>query len=438
MFLTKLCCAKKNFVLSRRNFNDQERRVDRLSPSGRTNSSAFLFQLSVFFYLVAFSADPALAQVPPSASNAANFSTTAPAPVADAPSSQRSKPKLSLGVSATSRRLEDELVKSNVSGPTLELRGEHKFNSFIEGKLITGGLLLSGAASSLYSTEGQPGSVFYISEANLALRPFQPLSIRGGIVESRFNSNPSLLRPPNGFPGLQQVLSFDRNWWQISLSAMQAVPTATGVSKAYVDEGQYPELYTASVGLGLGKAQDLLSANFAWNQFEFVNLPANAAHDSRFAGNQVIGLGAMAAQYLYGFAGSEVSAVLRSQPTRWLKLETRGSALKNDRAPKGVNQGVSAGASATITYRGVEVTPEWGYFRNEADTLPATYTSSGTAFVNRIGWHGGMRVKLVEENLSLTARYVEANRLNSNLLTSQYVADRQIFTIALETSYDLL
>ncbi len=348
-------------------------------------------------------------------------------------SAARGKPSAALTVSVNGRRIHDQYVKSSTAGPGLELAAQHRFNGKLAADLVVGALMNSGTASSLFTTEGQPSSSVYMSEASLSWEPVDPIAFRGGVIETRFSTNQSIFRS-TGFPGVMERARFGGDRYSLALAATQTMPTALGISKNYVDSDRQPYLLLHTIGGAAGAEDDRVSLSASLTHFLFSDLPANAAQDSRFVGNSVVGLGASAARFQYGFQGFEASALLRARLSRAMGVELKGASLRNQDAPEGKNSGYNATVTPVIGLASVEIKPEVGYFHNESDTLPASYTSTGVGSNNREGWLAGVKAKFKDENVTLSARWVEANKIDPN----PYTADRTIFTVGLETTYDLL
>lgn len=341
---------------------------------------------------------------------------------------------MKLSVSVSGRRIHDQFVKSNTAGPGLELQAEHKFNKKIFGTLVVGTLLNTGSASSLYTTEGQPSSFVYMNEASFTYQPLEAITLKGGVLETKFSTNQSLFRA-SGFPGVSEGVKFGGSRLNLILQATQTLPSASGISKNYVDTDVQPYLFLNTIGANAGEKDDLLSASVSGTHYLFGDLPANAAQDSRFVGNSVVGVGASAARFQYQYQGFEVATTLRSRLSRSFAMELKTSGIRNQEAPNGQNLGYNATFVPVIDVGNVELKPEVGYFHNESDTLPATYTSTGLGSNNRHGWLAGIKAKFKSENVTLSSRWVEANKIDKS---NPYTADRTIFTVGLETSYDIL
>lgn len=357
----------------------------------------------------------------------------APTPIGTESAGKSKKTTAKLSASISGRRLQDQYVKSNTSGPGLEAAFAHEFNRMFSATVVVGSVMNTGTASSLFSAEGSPSSFVYANEASLSFKPNEAILVRGGVIETRFSVNQSIFRT-SGFPGVTESYKIGGDRYNLTLSATQTMPTASGLSKNYVDSDTTPYLLLHSLGGNLGEKDDRVSLSAAVTHFVFDELPANAAHDSRFAGNSVVGTGASAARFQYEFEGIETSALMRARANRNLRFELRAANLRNWNAPVGKRSGYNATLTPIIDVGNFEIKPEVGIFYNESDTLPATYTSSGVGQNNRNGWLAGLKAKFKDENVTISTRWVEANKIAPN----PYTADRTIFTVGVETSYDLL
>ncbi len=80
---------------------------------------------------------------------------------------------------------------------------------------------------------------------------------------------------------------------------------------------------------------------------------------------------------------------------------------------------------------GKEIEPLVAWFRIETDPVPAFYTMTKIGHNNRKGWTGGLRVKLVEEQVSLNASYSKAKVVEQTPLQ----ADRSVIELSIGTDY---
>ena len=108
--------------------------------------------------------------------------------------------------------------------------------------------------------------------------------------------------------------------------------------------------------------------------------------------------------------------------------------MRNELAPEGKDRGYlyTVGFAQPLGFR--EVSASIGYFYNEEDTLPASYTSSGKGSNNRFGQVARLGYSNSKENVSGYIQYTRANEI----VNKPYTADRDIVVLGLEVSYDVL
>jgi hypothetical protein len=297
------------------------------------------------------------------------------------------------------RSADDTLSSSRTVGVGLFAYLRHRFTEGLEAKVLGGALLETGSSSSLFTDEFEPKSRLFLQEASLRWQPFQPLLLIGGALDQRHHSSP-LFIDGGTFPAAMLSLDPDFGHWIAHFDAQAAIPTSRTLStRTTTGKENTPALFTEKAVVGWNEKGGA-RALFRVTHFQFQNLTHGMAQDSRFYGNQIAGIGA-ASVFIYQYEGFEAG------PDFLLPLGDRfsaglgGSFLNNSKAPSNRNQGLYA--YADLTYRGEKFSlrPRIEWFRNEADSAPAFYSSPEFGHNNRRGYGAALRFEMPEAKLEV-------------------------------------
>ncbi|MFN9068864.1 MAG: hypothetical protein ACK5V3_16680, partial [Bdellovibrionales bacterium] len=169
----------------------------------------------------------------------------------------------------------------------------------------------------------------------------------------------------------------------------------------------------------------------------------STASDSQKTGSTV--LGSKDFQFAYEFRGREFALGFDQEVGLSHKIEWRGSALTNERAPSENRDGWHQQVRYTRTFDKWKFIPSITQFRVESDALPSSYSIGSYGFTNRVGYNVTLKFDFPKDRFNFFAGYTNANAIvssddiqqftNSNLGTFQ--ADREIFTLGDEVTYDI-
>lgn len=342
--------------------------------------------------------------------------------------------KLELKAGVMGRSLEDEIVNSKYAGGTLDINGERTLiKDYLAARLNLTVMMTSGSFTNLYGDEGKAPNAVYINEAAVSFTPASFLKFEGGVLLTQFSSLPSNF-DALGFPGARETIEFGNEDFKIGTFAMQAIPTSDTAAVKSSEAGINSQVQMIGVTLSTDpKDKKDFGLAASVTRFDFKNLNTSAATDSQKLGNTVVAEGPQA-RFRYEFGGYESSANVAYQMTKRLKGTLSGSYLKNDKAPDLSNKGYlySAGLSTPISGNELGITA--GYFYNESDTLPASYTSTGKGSNNRFGNVVRLSLENKKEKVNGFVQYTKANEIEDR----PYTADREIILFGLEVAYEIL
>lgn len=349
-------------------------------------------------------------------------------------SPETKRTKLSVTTGLLGRSLEDRYVNSKYAGGTINLVGSHRIADNLEARMAVGFLLSAGSYSNLYGSEGSAPNAVYVDEAALAYKPFSSLSLEAGVILTQFSTMPSNMESM-GFPSLRQTYEMGNADYKAQIFATQAIPTSDTAAVQATQSGITTTLLMYGIG-GTTNAQDLdgLTLSGSVGRFQFENLNSSAATDSQTLGNSVDGGGGPQARFRYQFEGTEVGAKVAYRFKGGLKTSLSGAYVKNEKAPEEKNKGYLYSAGVAMPFGTREVSASFGYFYNEEDTLPASYTSTGKGSNNRFGQVARIGMENSKDSVSGFVQYTRANEI----VNKPFTADRDIIVLGLEIGYDVL
>lgn len=375
---------------------------------------------------VAFMAAAASAQTTPSMEAS---ETTATVSIVAEPVLQN---KLSMTTGITGSSREDRFVNSKYVGGIISIEGEASISDYFSSRLGLTFFLTEGSYSNRYGSEGKAPKAMYLDEALVEVRPIEQVAVQAGIVKTRISPFTSTL-DANGFPGFKETVKLEGDYLKTSLMAIQAMPTSTTATVKQSESGVTTSFIAYGGEISTNpKGSDGLTLQASLARFEFNNLTSSAAKDSEGLGNSI--QSTSQSRFLYGFAGTETGLGASYKFNKDTSLKIGGTFLRNDLAPEQKNKGYVYSASLSFPAFSGSLTTSAGYYYNESDTLPATYTSGTRGFNNRFGQFGSLRHTLKKHNLSSYLRFTRVNEIEDR----PTVDDRNSVSIGLEVDYDIL
>ncbi len=340
-----------------------------------------------------------------------------------------------LSFSLTGRRYDDAIVNSRWGRAAIGIDLKKRFTSYLSGRLAIEQRFTSGAASNYYTVTdgGASPQGTLIDEAGLTFKPADYFKAVAGIVSVGLNPVYSTMSGQSWFAGKMQS-DIKMGDHTLTFLAAQATPSSGGVSNRTVDDGTLP-LFTQ--GTVMTEFQPLESMQFraAYTSYVFTDPSARTAEDSKFNGSTVLGNGPYI--FAYDYKGAEVAADV--QFTLFLddKLTIKVAQIRNDKAPEKMNQGDIWKAEYQKNFNRYEVSAAVGGFRIESDAIPSSYGVELMGFSNRVGHSTTVRVRIPKQNLGFMIGHANANVLNKVATASGTQADREVYTIKTELTYDL-
>ncbi len=358
-------------------------------------------------------------------------------PKADADPSPNKNAKLNLTTTVSSKSVEDKILNSKTSGAVLELVGERTFTPYLSGTIDISMIMMTGNFSNRYTAEGGAPNGLDISEASITgklwSKETQSFSVSAGVMPIDFTTLISMWDGP-GFAGVKESYNSDGDQVKGQFWASQTTPSSSTAAVKSSESGVNSQLQLVGANIS---TNNLDTSAFTFKagatRFDFQNLTSSAATDSQYAGNSVIQIGNQA-RFKYEFKGYEGAASMAAKLSNHWKMEFLASYLTNTEAPTTLNKAQMGQIKTSYLGDGIKLTTSVASFYNEADTLPASYTTVGLGNNNRFGWSASFKSEWEKQKVSAILKFVQANEIQDNI----YTADRQILSLSVEAKYDIL
>ncbi|OYZ19183.1 MAG: hypothetical protein B7Y39_12330 [Bdellovibrio sp. 28-41-41] len=366
---------------------------------------------------------------------AQSSSTLSVSPNVSAPKEEEEKPYKPTGkvlFSVYSRQTEDEFSRSHQGVTVINPEFSARYGEYITLGLDLAGFFGTGNASNFWTDDGKAPNSIVLSEAYAKINIHPNLFVKAGAIKTPLNPLMSIMTP-GAFMGTQEEWQIGADESNITVNAFQAIPSSGTVTKRIYDDGTQAYFLSQTVS-GKLKAQTGTEVKLAATRFQFENLSTNVATDSYFLGNSLTAFegSSKSFRFRHGFMGTE-SGVTVKQEIGKHELFLFASTIVNDQAEAGKNKGNMVGGSVKTVFGNYIVRPSYTRFNYDADVTPTVYTTMTGRFQNRDGYRVGIDIELKKERLALKNYYIKMDLKDAN----PYLADREIYNIAVEAKYDI-
>lgn len=367
--------------------------------------------------------------------NAQTMSTLSVSPNVSAPKEEEEKPYKPTGkvlFSVYSRQTEDSFARSHQGVAVINPEVTARYGEYITVGLELAGFFGTGNASNFWSDDGKAPNSITLMEAYGKVNLHKNLFVKAGAVKTPLNPLMSIMTP-GAFVGAQEEWQIGADESNITVNAFQAVPSSGTVTKRIYDDGTQA-YFLSQTAIGKLKIQSGTEFKLAATRFQFENLSTNVATDSYFLGNSLSSFEGSSKSYRFrhGFMGTESAATVKQDIGKH-ELFVFASAIVNDQAAAGKNKGSMVGGSVKTVFGNYIVRPSYTRFNYDADVTPTVYTTMTGRFQNRDGYRIGIDIELKKEKLALKNYYLKMDLKDAN----PYLADREIYNIAVEAKYDI-
>ncbi len=342
------------------------------------------------------------------------------------------KPTGKVLFSVYSRQTEDEFSRSHQGVTVINPEFSARYGEYITLGLDLAGFFGTGNASNFWTDDGKAPNTILLNEAYAKINIHPNLFVKAGAIKTPLNPLMSIMTP-GAFMGAQEEWQIGADDSNITVNAFQAIPSSGTVTKRIYDDGTQAYFLSQTVS-GKLKAQTGTEVKLAATRFQFENLSTNVATDSYFLGNSLTAFegSSKSFRFRHGFMGTE-SGVTVKQEIGKHELFLFASTIVNDQAEAGKNKGNMVGGSVKTVFGNYIVRPSYTRFNYDADVTPTVYTTMTGRFQNRDGYRVGIDIELKKERLALKNYYIKMDLKDAN----PYLADREIYNIAVEAKYDI-
>lgn len=299
-----------------------------------------------------------------------------------------------------------ERSESQLAGTSLSLLASHQLNSQFHVQLDAALKLENGSHKSLDIAEHSPKQQVLLRSAFVNYRPADWFILQAGSLDQHHFKSP-LFITSTAFVAARETLKLTASQHAFYLTIQQAIPNNQNLSERLgsIDQGT-PSLFTETVGHRFNG--DLFNSELALTSFGFRNLSNSVAHQSRFMGNSVVGIGQDSAEFNYKYRGFNAQLELWMALPNYWSLSLQGHWTKNKKAPE--ERSTAQWAQLSLN------TQKWSfrgqYFRSESDASVAFYNNKHLGH-NNVEGHGlGLEFRSAWGHLGLDAIQTKPLRRN--------------------------
>lgn len=272
--------------------------------------------------------------------------------------------------------------------------------------------LSSSRTQSRYTSYSDNNFVLNDLSLNYGPANFATLSL-GSLSQSHLES--PFLVSSLSFPGAALKLERTGELLSVGLKAQTLIPTSNSLDSDRTEKEALPNLQTVGLYSHL-RLTPFLAFGGQVNRYQFSNLPAVVAYESKRLGNTVTGIEVGDSRFATEFLGIAQSYYSSINYTNYLNQKISISIVENEKINKGSNRAQMIETSISYTLSSaVDLIPGVGFFYAESDVAPAYYNSSSLGHNNRQGQKYSFKAVFKKMNLSTQVSFVEARVINSSV-----------------------
>ncbi len=260
----------------------------------------------------------------------------------------------------------------------------------------------------------------YLREASIEKKLVYDISLKAGVLFQK-EFLPGIAGYTQSFPGAGLIIPFTWQNHTFEIRGQGAVPASSGLASTSTELESSASLYSGTV-FWKAKWLDQFSTSLSYSRFGFNKLSSSAADDSLYRGNTVAKISASSKAFVYKYEGNEVtlSGDFRSD---LFVFNLQSSFIKNDSAPKSLNQGyfVSISPGMVLPSRWI-IHPVFEHYRVESDAMVAVYSDTTYGRTNRNGNRYGLAFD--NDRYKLSFIYASSKLIQTNPFQS---ADKTYF-----------
>lgn len=260
----------------------------------------------------------------------------------------------------------------------------------------------------------------YLKEASVEKKLGYDLSMKAGVLYQK-EFLPGIAGYTKAFPGIGLLVPFKIQNHTFEVRAQGVVPASSGLASTSTELESSASLYSATASLR-SNWTNVFSTTLNFSHFGFNKLSSSAASDSLNRGNTVSKVSASTKAFVYKYEGNEVT-IAADLHSELLFLELQSSFIRNESAPKGLNQGYFFSVSPGVVLPSKSIFhPVFEHYHVESDAMVAVYSDTGYGRTNRDGYAYG--IALDNHRYRVSFIYAQSKLIQSNPYQS---ADKTYF-----------
>lgn len=347
-----------------------------------------------------------------------------------------------IGYTLMGRRFDDPFVNSRWGRSIIESSIGMKYEEWLKARLAAVLIFTSGSVGSQMGvTEAGATNGLFLEEASISISPVKWIEGSAGVLDIVYNPIMSFFSgaaQPGGMFSLDHKFESDL---RLRFEVSQSIPTSAARGNIITDEGTNPLLTLAIAYADFKNAPTGSRIRASATHYEYTDLSTATASDSLRTGSSVAGTKDF--QFVHEYRGKEFALGFEQEIGISHELKLKGSVISNERAPEQLQNGEQVKLEYERKFNKWNLVPSVTQFRIEGDALPSSYSISSFGYTNREGYAANLKVVIPKHKLNVFAGYTNANAINKNgenLNVSQnstYQADREIFTLGAEVTYEI-
>jgi hypothetical protein len=314
-------------------------------------------------------------------------------------------------------------AKAKVMRTELKISFKHQLYESVEAKIEANAKLETGTNSSTVIDQYSPQNRVRAGDSYLKWDPLGFFFIKVGSLDQTRYTPLLIHRSPYTAAQEELYYRYNKNYY-FYLNLQQAIPNNDVLTErlAGLEEGT-PTYLTQTLGMKLDG--DILSIRAFAKHFQFLDLSATVANQSRFIGNSISGSGDLNSSFLYAFDGYYLFTDILFKAKPW-EFGFWFHYLYNDEAPDNRNTGYFWGPIFRYHPFGIGI----NLFENQSDSSPAFYANQAYP-KNTEGKDYYIEIGQDKNDLQFRFHYIKTELLNSSL----YQAPETYWTFEFKKKY---
>jgi len=260
----------------------------------------------------------------------------------------------------------------------------------------------------------------YLKEASLEKQLEFDWSLKAGVLYQK-EFLPAISGYTKAFPGIGILAPFKSGEHLIEIRAQAAVPASSGLATTSTELESSASLYSASAFIK-SSWTNIFSTTLSFSRFGFSKLSSAAATESINRGNTVVSPSVSSKAFVYKYEGNEITFG-GDYKGELLVFNFLTSFIKNDSAPKKLNQGYFFSISPGYVYSTKNILrPVFDHYHVEGDAMVAAYSDTTYGRTNRDGYRYGLALE--NEKYRIVFIYADSKLIQENPFQS---ADKAYF-----------